>query len=248
MSAEAIRKLFPGLVCLPALSHYADPFPTSDVTNSQLVPYVKDAAKSKIVSDSDELNTHDGLFQNYQSFHRLSGDQDREAPTSAYHELMNLMLSQTTKDKHLINVSTSRPKAEGPFHSQLDKQDKLHLQWPPIKGTQWVVNRTLGLYQNGQQPKAGSSYQWPPPTMENPWEKEFSPKDFPTTHKIPSTLPKRWELHEDSPLMLKPPTSTAVDQVPDSEITKCSSWLEVFAARSAHSATISSTSRVFCRK
>ena len=42
--------------------------------------------------------------------------------------------------------------------------------------------------------------------------------------------------------MLKPPTSTVVDQVPDSEIAKCSSWLEAFAARSAHSASISSTS------
>ena len=80
------------------------------------------------------------------------------------------------------------------------------------------------------------------PTMENPWDKEFAPKDFPTMHKIHSTLPKRWELHEDSPFMLKPLTSTAVDQVPDSEIAKCSSWLEAFAARSAHSASISSTS------
>ena len=106
---------------------------------------------------------------------------------------------------------------------------------PLIKETQRVVKRTLGLYQHGQQPKAGSSsYQWSP-TVENPWDKEFSPKDFSTAHKIPSTLPKRWELHEDSPLMLKPPTSTAVDQVPDA-------WLEAFAARSAHSATISSTS------
>ena len=34
----------------------------------------------------------------------------------------------------------------------------------------------------------------------------------------------------------------AVDQVPDSEIAKCSSWLEAFAARSANSASISSTS------
>ena len=69
---------------------------------------------------------------------------------------------------------------------------------PLIKETQRVVKRTLGLYQHGQQPKAGSSsYQWSP-TVENPWDKEFSPKDFSTAHKIPSTLPKRWELHEDS--------------------------------------------------
>ena len=47
-------------------------------------------------------------------------------------------------------------------------------------------------------PVSNSSYQWPPRTVENPWDKEFSPKDFPTAHKIPSTLPKRWELHEDS--------------------------------------------------
>ena len=69
-----------------------------------------------------------------------------------------------------------------------------------------------------------------------------SPKDFPMTHKIRSTFPKCWELHDDSPLMLKPPTATAVEQVPDSEISKCFSWLESFAARSAHSSTISSTS------
>ena len=42
--------------------------------------------------------------------------------------------------------------------------------------------------------------------------------------------------------MLKPPTATAVEQVPDAEISKCFFWLESFAARSAHSSTISSTS------
>ena len=159
------------------------------------------------------------------------------------------MLSQTREDKHLINVSSSCPKAEGPFHSHLEresqfkkKQDKLHLQWPPIKETKWVKDRTLGLYQHGPQPKAGSASTWPPPTVKNPWAKEFSQKDFPTTHKIPSTLPKCWELHDDSPLMLKPPTATAVEQVPHVEISKCSSWLESFAARSAHSSAISSTS------
>ena len=74
MSAEAVRKLFSYLVCPPALSHYADPYPTTDLTNNQLVPYTKNAAKSETASDGDELDTHDGLFQNYQSFHRLSGD------------------------------------------------------------------------------------------------------------------------------------------------------------------------------
>ena len=68
--------------------------------------------------------------------------------------------------------------------------------------------------------------------MKKPCETEFSPYNFPTTHKM----------HEDSPLMLKPPTSTAVDQVPDSEIAKCSSWLEAFATRSAHSVSFSFTS------
>ena len=120
-------------------------------------------------SDTDELDTQNGLFPNYQSFHRLSGDQDLEARTSAYHELMNLMLTQTTVDKKLINVSAARPKSEGHFHINLEKQpelkktqDKLHLQWPPIKETQRVVNRTLGYYQHGQQPKTGSSSQCPP--------------------------------------------------------------------------------------
>ena len=35
MSAEAVKKLFADLVCPPALSHYADPFPDADVTNTQ---------------------------------------------------------------------------------------------------------------------------------------------------------------------------------------------------------------------
>ena len=196
MSAEAVKKLFAYLVCPPALSHYADPFPDAYVTNNQLVPYVKDTAKSRIVCDTEELNTHDGLFQNYPPFQCLSGEQDHEARTLAYHDLMNLMLSQTTEDKHLINVSTSHPKAEGPFHSHLEnkpefkkKQHKLHLQWPPIKETNRVVNRTLGLYQHGPLPKTGSSSPWFPPTVENLWEKEFSPKEFPTTHKIPPRCP-----------------------------------------------------------
>ena len=212
MSAAAVRKLFADRVCPPALSHYADPFPDAPVANNQLYRYVKDSARSTIVSETDELNTHDGLFQNYASFHSLSGEQDREARTSAYHELMNLMLSQTTEDKQLINISSSRPKTEGPFHSHLErksefkkKQDKLHLQWPPIKETKRIIDRTLGLYQHGPQPKAGSvSATWPPPPVENPWSKDFSPKEFPTTHKIPSALPKCWELHDESPLMLKP--------------------------------------------
>ena len=163
---------------------------------------------------------------------------------------MNLMLSQTTGDKQLINVSSSRPKTEGPFHIHLEsksefkkKQDKLHLQCPPFKETKHVIDRTLDLYQHGPQPKAGSSSAtWPPPPVENLWSKDFSQKEFPTTHKIPSVLPKHWELHDESPLMLKPPTATAFEQIPDAEISKCSSWLESFTARSAHSFSISSTS------
>ena len=42
--------------------------------------------------------------------------------------------------------------------------------------------------------------------------------------------------------MLKPPTATVVEEIPDAEINKCSSWLESFAARSSHSSMISSTS------
>ena len=123
------------------------------------------------------------------------------------------------------------------------KEEKLHIQWPPIKDTKRVLDTTVGLYQHGPQPKTGgTSSSWPPSVVENPWEKEFTPKDFPTTHKILSTLPKCYELHDDSPLMFKPPTATAVDKVPDAEITKCSSWLESFTARSAHVATISATS------
>ena len=122
------------------------------------------------------------------SFHRLSGHQDCETRTSACHELINLVLSQTSEDKHLINVTAARTKTDEPFHSNLEmqpelkkKQEKLHLQWPPIKKTQRiVVNRTLGLYQHGRQPKASSSsYQWPPPAVENPGTKSSHPRTFP---------------------------------------------------------------------
>ena len=62
--------------------------------------------------------------------------------------------------------------------------------------------------------------------------------------KIPLAMPKRWDLHSTSPLMLRPPLSTAVPEVPDAEISKSSSWLESFAARAAHTATMSATSIV----
>ena len=60
--------------------------------------------------------------------------------------------------------------------------------------------------------------------------------------KVPSTLLKRWELHDESPIMLKPPTSSTVEQVTDTEINQCSSWLEAFTARASHTASLSSTS------
>ena len=124
------------------------------------------------------------------------------------------------------------------------KHEKLHLQWPPQDVHKKVINRTLGLYQHGPPPKAGTTDKWPPPTVQNPWEKTFVPKEFPTTHKIPSSMPERWDLHSSSPLMLRPPQSTAVTEIPDSEISKSSSWLEAFAARAAHTATMSATSIV----
>ena len=251
LSADMVQKLFADLLDPPALSHYADPLPDSTPSN-QLAPYDRTTSSSAAprVSNIEPLDTH-GLFQNYQSFHRLSGDQDKEACTAACHDITNLMLSQTSEEASLINVSSSRPKPEGPYPSQLaatdelkKKQDKIHLQWPPLKDNNKVIQRTLGLYQHGPQPKSGTSNQWPPPPAQNLWDKEFIPKDFPTTHKIPSTMPKRWDLHASSPLMLRPPQSTAVMEVPDSEITKHPSWLEAFAARSAHTSSMSATSMV----
>ena len=212
------------------------------------VPYDPTAASSAALSGINveplEMN---GLFQNYQSFHRMSGDQDKEACTAAYHDLTNLMLSQTPEEVSLINVSSSRPKPEGPYSSFLAATDELkkkqdNLQWPPLQTHNKVIKRTLSLYQHGPQPKSGTSDQWPPPPVRNPWDKDFVSKDFPTTHKIPSNMPKRWDLHASSPLMLRPPQSTAVMEVPDSDITKCPSWLEAFAARSSHTSTMSATS------
>ena len=249
LSVEKVQKLFADLITPPALSHYADPIPDS-APNNQLVPYVRTSASTATTVDNSEpLETH-GLFQNYQSFHRLSGDTEKEACTAAYHDLTNLVLSQT-EEPSLINVSSSRPKTDDPFPCGLTtsnemkkKHDKLHLQWPPQSDHHKVINRTLALYQHGPPPKSGTADKWPPPPVQNPWDKSFVPKDFPTTHKIPSTMPKRWDLHDSSPLMLHPPQSTAVPEVPNSEISKSSSWLEAFAARSAHTSTMSATSMV----
>ena len=183
LSAEKVQKLFADLLDPPALSHYADPLPDSTPSN-QLVPYDPTAASSSAAPsgiDVEPLETH-GLFQNYQSFHRLSGDQDKEACTAAYHDHTKLMLSQTPEEISLINVSSSRPKPEGPYSSFLaatdelkKKQDKIHLQWPPLQthnkvikrtlSLQWpplqthnkVIKRTLSLYQHGPQPKSGTS-------------------------------------------------------------------------------------------
>ena len=251
LSAEKVQKLFADLIPPPALSHYADPIPDS-ASNKQLVPYVRmPTSMASNLQNSEPLETH-GLFQNYQSFHRLSGDTEKEACTAAYHDLTNLMLSQT-EESPLINVSSFRPKTEEPFpcsaissNEMKKKHEKLHLQWPPHEATlhKKVINRTLGLYQHGPPPKAGTADKWPPPTVQNPWEKTFVPKEFPTTHKIPSSMPKRWDLHSSSPLMLRPPQSTAVTEVPDSEISKSSSWLEAFAARAAHTPKMAATSIV----
>ena len=141
----------------------------------------------------------------------------------------------------LIQLPPSQTRSTGPYKSNLETkaelkrtEEKLHILSPVIKASKRAVDRTLGLYQHGQQPKAGSMSQpWPPPMVNNHWDREFSPKDFPTSHKVPSTLPKRWEQYDNSPVMLKPPTSTVVEQVLDSEITKCSSWFEAFAARAS---------------
>ena len=249
LSAAKVQKLFADLIPPPELSHYADPIPAS-ASNKQLVPYVRPSASSSAsLQNSEPLETH-GLFQNYQSFHRLSGDSEKEACTAAYHDLTNLMLSQT-EEPSLINVSSARPKTDDPFpcgaissNEMKKKHERLLLQWPPQSSHTKVIDCTLGLYQHGPPPKAGTAIKWPPPTVKNPWDNTFVPKEFPTTHKIPSSMPKRWDLHSSSPLMLRPPQSTAVPEVPDSEISKSSSWLEAFASRAAHTATMSATSMI----
>ena len=247
LSAAKVQKLFADLAAPPALSHYADPIPDSTAT-TQLVPYVRQSTtSSSSVQHSKPLETH-GIFRNYQSFHRLSGNNEKEARTAAYYDLTSLMISQTDEPP-LINVSSARPKMEDPFphgavstNEMKKKSEKMILQWPPQSSHNKVIDRTLGLYQHGPPPKAGTNEKWPPPTVKNPWDKSFVPKEFPITHKIPSTMPKRWDLHSSSPLMLRPPLSTAVPEVPDAAISKSSSWLEAFAARAAHTATMSATS------
>ena len=101
------------------------------------------------------------------------------------------MLSQTSEDKQLINVTAARPKANGPFRSNLEaqpelkkKQEELHLQWPQIKETQHVVDRTLGLYQPVPCPPSGLL-----PQFRIPGIKSFPPKTF--TPPIRSLPPYR---------------------------------------------------------
>ena len=133
LSAEKVQKLFDDLITPPALSHYADPIP-DNASDKQLVPYVRTSTSTASnLGNSEPLETH-GLFQNYQSFHRLSGDTEKEARTAAYHDLTNLMLSQT-EESPLINVSSYRPKTDEPFpcgficsNELKKKHDKLHLQ------------------------------------------------------------------------------------------------------------------------
>ena len=146
------------------LQNFAIPgyFPCIFQTNKQLVPYVRTSASTaSTIDNSEPLETH-RLFQNYQSFHRLSGATEKEACTAAYHDLTNLMLSQT-EESSLINVSSSRPKTDEPFPCGLTtsnemkkKHDKLHLQWPPQSVHHKVINRTLALYQHGPPPKSGT--------------------------------------------------------------------------------------------
>ena len=130
---------------------------------------------------------------------------------------MNLTLVQTGEEMKLIKLLPSGIRFTSPYQSNLESKaelkrtkEELHIQWPVIKASKRAVHRMLRLYQHGQQPKMGSTFK---PMVTNPWDKEFSHKDFPSSHKVPSNLPKRWEQHDVSPVMLKPPISTAVEQV-----------------------------------
>ena len=91
-------------------------------------------------------------------------DQDREARASAYQDMMNLMPAQTEEDKMLIQLPPFRTRCTGPYKSNLETkaelkrtEKKLHILWPVIKASKRAVDQTLGLYQQDQQPKAGST-------------------------------------------------------------------------------------------
>ena len=80
-----------------------------------------------------------------------------------------------------------------------------------------------------------------PAPVANPSDKNFTPKEVPTSVKGPVPLPKQWEPVDTSPLMLNPPKVTAVPQVPDTENTKFLVWLEAFWARAAHASFLAAT-------
>ena len=119
---------------------------------------------------------------------------------------------------------------------------KAHLRWPVISSVSAVLDKTLALHQHGPPPKGlPASREWLPAPVSNPWDKNFTPKEAPTSVKVLVNLPKRWEPVDTSPLMLNPPKVTAVHQVPDSEISRFAVWLEAFSTRAAHSAALSAT-------
>ena len=96
---------------------------------------------------SDDLEN----LVNYRSFHRLSGDQYREAHFSAYQDLMNLMLAQTEEDNKLNQLPPSWTRFSGPCKSNLESkaelkniEDKLHIQWCVIKASKRALDRILG--------------------------------------------------------------------------------------------------------
>ena len=106
LSAAKVQKLFADLAAPPALSHYADPIP-DNTAHKQLVPYVRQSTtSSSSVKNSEPLETH-GLFKNYLSFHRLSGDNEKEA---VLRPIMILRLSCYLKQMSRRS-SMSRPRA-----------------------------------------------------------------------------------------------------------------------------------------
>ena len=67
LSAEAVKKLFDDPLCPPALSHYADPYPATDPTNNQLVPYRGVTIRLATIRYISRYTTHDMVYDTIQN-------------------------------------------------------------------------------------------------------------------------------------------------------------------------------------
>ena len=188
---------------------------TKQVQDVTIFEKFKSQCPALIAGDIDpNMSTHNGRFQNFSSFHGLSGVESTHAHMAAY--------------------------KKGPFHSNLEFKAECHGEQPKnnhIWKLKCVMGRTLALYQQSLQPKAWPSLaDQPPAPISNPWDKMLEPMNtLCLQHKFPASLPKRWEPADSSG------KATVVPKIPDAAIAKSSMWLDPYTTKTAHAASFSAS-------